>query len=70
MTISRTVFFTQYQGDQPDFSDGVANPELHGSVEAGLAAFNADHGHRRLMAISTDFFSGKAEGNALELMRV
>ena len=70
MTISHTVFFTQYQGDQPDFSDGLANPELHRTLEAGLAAFKADHGHRRLLAISTDFFSGEAQGNALELMRV
>ena len=68
--ITKTVFFTQHQGEQADFSDGSADPTLHHNLEEGLAAFKADHGHRRLLALSVDFFSKEPQGMAVELMRV
>ena len=68
--ISKTVFFTQHQGEQADFSDGLADPTLHNTLEAGLAAFKADHGHRRLLALSVDYFSNEPQGMAVELQRV
>lgn len=68
--ISKTVFFVQHQGDEADFSDGLADPTLHQTIEEGLAAFKAEHGHRRLLALTVDFFSNKPQGMAVELKRV
>jgi len=71
--ITATVFFSQYQGEKPDYSDAPTEPtpEVHNTLEAGLAAFKADKGgHRRLLALTVDLFTREPQGLAMELMRV
>ena len=47
-----TAFFIQFQGNQPDFSDAVADPTLYRSLDEALKAFSEASGHRRLYACS------------------
>ena len=47
-----TSFFIQFQKDQPDFSDAVADPTLYRSLDEALEAFSEASGHRRLYACS------------------
>ena len=70
MSLTKTVFFLQHQGQEADFSDGSADPTLHADLETGLAAFQAESGHRRLLALSVDYFSNQPNGMAVELKRV
>lgn len=70
MTVTKTLFFVQHQGDQADFSDGSADPTMHSSIETALDVFKKEHGHRRLLALSVDFFTNKPQGMAVEIKRV
>ena len=45
-----TVFFIQFQKEQPDFSDAVADPTLYHSLDEALKAFELASGHRQLFA--------------------
>ena len=47
-----TRFFIQFQRNQPDFSDAVADPTLYHSLDEALEAFSEAGGHRRLYAYS------------------
>ena len=65
-----TVFFIQFQKDQPDFSDAVADPTLYRSLEEALNAFELAAGHRQLFAC-LDPNTPQPNGNtALVLKRV
>ena len=70
MSLTKTVFFVQHQNGEADFSDGSADPTLHNDLESALAAFKADAGHRRLMAVTVGYFSEEPNPAAVELKRV
>lgn len=68
--ITKTVFFVQHQGYEADFSDGSTDLKPLGSLDEGVSAFKKAAGHRRLLALSVDFFTEKPQGMAVELARV
>ena len=41
---THTVYFIQYQGEQPDFSDGRTDQQLYQSLDAALEGFSSTHG--------------------------
>ena len=68
--VTKTVFFIQHQVESATFSDAETNLEKIENLDAAFEAFKKAHGHRRLLALSTDLFTGVPQGVAVELSRV
>ena len=65
-----TVFFIQFQKEQPDFSDAVADPTLYQSLDEALKAFELACGHRQLFACRNPKTPQPNGNTALVLKRV
>ena len=70
MNVTKPAFFIQHQVEAADFSDAETNLDSIDNIDQALNAFNKAAGHRRLIAVTLDFFTDKPVGQGVELKRV